>query len=181
MKNKFEIGDRVRYRGMRRFGVVEVLFGNECFVLWDKKYHMWVSSNWYDSDWNFRKQIITDSSKISSDLIGFPLLISIYDIGLHDSTLTNGNDILFTKSDGITKLPHEIQYFDKTYNSTHAQLIAWVKTDLSSSIGTSIYLYYNNSAAADQQNITGVWDDNYDVVQHLGETSGEYSSLFYII
>ena len=33
------------------------------------------------------------------------------------------------------------------------------------------YLYYNNSAASDNQNPTDVWDSHYELVWHMNETS----------
>jgi MSHA biogenesis protein MshQ len=82
---------------------------------------------------------------------------------------SDGTDILFTASDGTTKLDHELEL----YNSTTGQVIAWVRIPtLSASADTSIYIYYGNAAASNQQNPTEVWDTNFKLVQHLKESSG---------
>ncbi|GAG83782.1 unnamed protein product, partial [marine sediment metagenome] len=58
-----------------------------------------------------------------------------------------------------------------TYNSTHAQLMAWVRVPyLSATVDTNISLYYSNSTMSSRQNQTGVWDDSYKGVWHLQET-----------
>jgi hypothetical protein len=84
---------------------------------------------------------------------------------------SDGTDILFTASDGVTKLNHELEF----YNSTNGQVIAWVQlSSLSPTADTAIYIYYGNASAADQQNKNGTWDSNYLGVWHLpnGTTLG---------
>ena len=77
---------------------------------------------------------------------------------------SNGNDILFTASDGASKLNHEIE----SYNAATGQLIAWVNVPtLSASVNTVIYVYYGNGTAGNQQNPGGVWDSNFEGVWHL--------------
>ena len=50
----------------------------------------------------------------------------------------------------------------------------WVKIPSLKTGTTSICMYYNNDGADSGENVTGVWDDNYRMVQHLQETSGEH-------
>ncbi|MFX0052834.1 MAG: DUF2341 domain-containing protein [Candidatus Hermodarchaeota archaeon] len=101
----------------------------------------------------------------------FPVLISIMDSDLHDDVQSNGNDIAFAND--TAWLDHEIELFDQDYNSTHAQLIAWIRIpDLSTSEDTIIYLYYGNSTMGSQQNPNSVWDNNFKGVWHLCESSG---------
>src|SRR5205823_209510 len=77
-------------------------------------------------------------------------------------------DLLFTASDGLTKLSHELE----NYNPVTGQLIVWVAIpSLSPGADTTIYAYYGNSGATDQQNKAGVWDSNYVGVWHLGNGS----------
>ncbi len=122
--------------------------------------------------WNRRKQITIDHTKVSgsSSLTNFPLLFSTTDAEL--KTLANGGyvgksdgtDIVFTSSDGQTKLDYELE----KYSSTTGETLAWVKIPtLSTSTDTTLYVYYGNSSASDQQNKTGVWDSNFKAVYHL--------------
>jgi hypothetical protein len=76
----------------------------------------------------------------------------------------DGTDILFTASDGITKLDYELE----SYNSATGQVVAWVRLpSLSPTTDTSIYAYYGNPSAPNQQNKIAVWDSNYKLVWHL--------------
>ena len=82
-----------------------------------------------------------------------------------------GYDIVFTASDGVTKLSHEIEKFDRAAGD----LVAWVKVPyLSSGADTTIYMYYGNGTVGSQQDVANVWDANYEVVHHLQETSGQH-------
>jgi len=101
----------------------------------------------------------------------FPFLISILDSDLHDHVnQSNGNDIAFAND--TDWLDHEIEIFNQTYSSTHAQLVAWVRIpSLSTSINTTIYLHYGNATMTFQENPANVWS-TYNSVWHLKERSG---------
>ncbi len=120
-------------------------------------------SDWYDAAWPSRKAITINSGQVNGTLTNFPLLYSVTDANLIGTTQLNGNDILFTASDGVTKLNHEIESFD----STTGTLVAWVRVPQLGA-GTLIYAYWGNSAAPNQQSAAGVWDSNFDMVQHFG-------------
>lgn len=139
-------------------------------VLSNKK----VDAAWYSTGgtWTNRKSIVVDHSKVSgtTTLTNFPMLVSVIDPDLKHTShggkvgKTDGTDILFTSSDGSTKLDHEIE----KYASTTGELIAWVKIpSLSPTTTTSTYIYFGNSGASDQQNVSGVWDASYLGVYHL--------------
>ncbi|MCP4332870.1 MAG: LamG domain-containing protein, partial [Gammaproteobacteria bacterium] len=55
------------------------------------------------------------------------------------------------------------------FDETTGELRVWVKTDLSGSVDTNIYMYFGNAASGPQENIPGVWD-NYVGVYHLSES-----------
>ena len=116
------------------------------------------------------KEIIIDHTKVSGteDLLNFPVLISSFDVDLHNKVQVDGDDIAF--SNGVSWLDHEIELFNQTYNSTHAQLVAWVRIPrLSTSTNTGIRMYYGNSTMGAQENPTGVWDSNYEFVLHMNQ------------
>ena len=122
--------------------------------------------DWFDQDWLYRKQIVIDSDLVEGDLQDFPFLISNTDEDLRRNALSDGSDIIFTAADGVT----EINYERKLYDDTNGQLIAWVKTNLSSSADTFLYMYYGNSGIAyDHSTTTGVWDTDYIGVWHMDE------------
>lgn len=116
--------------------------------------------------WGYRKNITIDKSRVSGTLSDFPVLISLAsDSDLQAHAQTTGNDILFTSSDGTTKIPHEIE----KYTGSTGALIAWVKVPVvQSSANTTIFMYYGNSSAANQQDTSDVWT-NYKAVWHLSE------------
>ncbi|MFX1461537.1 MAG: DUF2341 domain-containing protein, partial [Promethearchaeota archaeon] len=127
---------------------------------------------------NYYKEIIIDSSKVmgSTDLINFPLLLSIYDSDLRTEVQFNGNDIAF--HNGTNWLDHEFELFKKDFNTTHARLIAWIRIPyLSNSTDTKIYMYYGNSTMGSQQNPEGVWDNNYYAVYHMNQDPSVSSVL----
>jgi len=74
--------------------------------------------SWYDTGWGYRKKITIDHTKVSGTLTDFPVYVEFTD---NDLRLTysgghvgksNGGDILFTASNGVTKYSHELQNYD---------------------------------------------------------------------
>lgn len=129
---------------------------------------------WYNASWTNRKPITIDHTRVagSSNLINFPVLISLTDSSLKSLVdggnvgKNDGTDILFTAADGITKLNHELE----TYSPTTGQMIAWVQVpSLSPAANTVLYMYYGNTSAGDQENKQGVWDNTFAGVWHLAD------------
>jgi Peptidase family C25/Concanavalin A-like lectin/glucanases superfamily/Domain of unknown function (DUF2341) len=100
----------------------------------------------------------------------FPVLVRLTDPTLQmapSGSVQTGQDILFTASDGVTKLDFEIEQYDGTTGT----LVAWVRVP-SLDTTTQIYLYYGDATViCSQQNRTGVWDSSFREVFHLGETT----------
>ena len=128
---------------------------------------------WYNTDWQYRKEIIIDHMKVAADQTNFPVLIDLTDVNLKTKAQSNGADILFTDQNKV-KLSHEIEQYD----DTTGRLIVWVNVPyLSSSTSTTLYMYYGNPSCGNQQNSTAMWDPNYKLVMHLNEeTSIHYDS-----
>jgi hypothetical protein len=136
-----------------------------------------VCSSWYDTDWGYRKKITIDNTEVStvssSDLTNFPVLINRTDADWRDSgnggkvEQADGGDIVFTASDTLTKLDHEVEFYDETTG----ELVAWVEMPtVSASTDTDIYIYYGNTnGIADQWDVAGTWDSNFAGVWHLNE------------
>ena len=135
------------------------------------------AQGWYNTGgtWNYRKAITIDFTKVpNTDQSNFPVLVSLTaDAALSAHALASGNDILFTLSDGTTKIPYQRESY------AGGTLTAWIQVPtLSHTANTVIYMYYGNSVAGDQQQAAGVWDATYAAVYHLSEpgagTAGEY-------
>ncbi|MBP7842409.1 DUF2341 domain-containing protein [Candidatus Woesebacteria bacterium] len=144
----------------------------------DQKHYRWRNDNggeediagtsWYSEDWLYRKKLTIDATLVSGsgDLTNYPALISFTDSDLSAEALSTGNDILFTSSNGTTKLNHEIE----NYVSGTGTIVAWVNIPtLGGSTDTEIYVYYGNAAASNQETITSTWNSNYTMVWHLNE------------
>ena len=127
---------------------------------------------WINNSWTGRKPIVVNHTQVSgsSNLTSFPILFSVTDPSLRNSAnggsvaQTNGNGILFTAADGVTKLNHELE----SYNPATGQVIAWVSVPtLSYTADTVLYVYFGNAGATNQQNPTQVWDSGFQGVWHL--------------
>ncbi|MFA5101701.1 MAG: DUF2341 domain-containing protein, partial [Candidatus Thermoplasmatota archaeon] len=122
---------------------------------------------WYNLNWAHRKLITINHTQISTNLLNFPVLISLpADANLAAQAQADGDDILFTDASGM-KLNHEIE----TYQSATGRLIAWINIPvLASQTDTDLYLYYGNSVSGNQQNPQGTWNAEYLMVHHMEET-----------
>ena len=136
---------------------------------------------WANESWLYRKKITVNSAKVSGSgtLTDFPILVSRTDPEWKTTTNggnvfhDNGNDFMFTLDDGTTKLDHEIE----SYDTPSGELNAWVRIpSLSGTSDTDIYVYYGCASCGPQENVYGVWDDNYVAVYHLHETSGYHNN-----
>ncbi len=120
------------------------------------------------SGYTRRKKITIDNANVDSDLTNFPLLVKITndsDIGADIDS--NGYNIRFTSSDGLTLLKYERQSFSVN-GSNQATGIFWVKVPtVSGSIDTDIYIYYKSASPSDGQDAANVWDSNFVAVYHL--------------
>ncbi|MFC1510716.1 DUF2341 domain-containing protein, partial [Candidatus Omnitrophota bacterium] len=113
------------------------------------------SASWYNASWTNRKLVTIDCAMTpNADQSNIPVLIyTATETDLAADAQTDFDDVLFTTADGAkTKLDHEIEGYD----SGTGELTAWVEIPtLGYSADTNIYMYYNNSAAANQQDING--------------------------
>ncbi len=85
----------------------------------------------------------------------------------------NGWDIIFSSdAAGNNKLDHEIESYDPATGTINF----WVRVPLLSHLAdTVIYVQYGSgSVLTSQENKTGVWDSNYQMVLHMGEAAAPY-------
>ncbi|PNX47705.1 MAG: hypothetical protein BV459_03880 [Thermoplasmata archaeon M11B2D] len=121
---------------------------------------------WWNPQWNYRKLLTMNTTRISGTLLNFPVLIQLTDSDLAAHAQPTGDDLVFVLyNDNVTTLAHEIEYYNIGI------LYAWVNIPyLSNTTTTKIWMYYGNPTCPSQENITGTWDGNYLMVQHLNET-----------
>lgn len=73
----------------------------------------------------------------------------------------NGYDIIFTTTDSLYRLDHQIE----TYDPTTGDFTAWVRIPtLSSTVDTSFRMYYGNPTISTPTETTAVWDSNHKAV-----------------
>jgi len=123
-------------------------------------------ASWYSDNWHFRKKLTIDAGQVSgsSNLTDFPVLVSLTDGDLKTLAQDDGDDIVFTTSNGSTPLKHEIESYSE------GTLVAWVKIPtLSYNTDTVIYMYYGNTSTPATEDPANVWDSNYKGVWHLSE------------
>lgn len=130
---------------------------------------------WYNSSWTYRKEISIDSSYVGSDLTDHPLYIDLGDANfsnLHSNCKSDGSDIVLTSSNGTTKLDRELVWINTTAGTGEL----YVRTNISSSSATKIYIYYGN-AGASETNSTGTWRSEYKLVSHY-QTNADNSTSY---
>ncbi|MBD3248811.1 DUF2341 domain-containing protein [Candidatus Woesearchaeota archaeon] len=124
-------------------------------------------SSWWDDDWDYRKEIVISDNKIAADLQDFPLFIKLNSSNFNFSDAkSDGEDIRFT-DESNNNLSYELERWDST--SENAEI--WVNMPyLNSTANNTIYIYYGNPAALDNQDPSSVWNSNFLGVWHLSES-----------
>jgi len=118
----------------------------------------------YDTNWNYYRECYIDSSKIDNTLGNFPVLIVIPS---NVSSVADGGNSLRFFDENMNPFNYEIELWNVSGDS-----FIWVNvTSVNSLSNTLFYMFYNNSAASDNQNPTGVWDINYSMVLHMNGSS----------
>jgi hypothetical protein len=148
----------------------------------ENKYNVTVISNdgtdttildpsWWNFSWDKRMKITFDNSDQGENLTNFPVLIKLNNSRInYANTQNSGEDIRFLDDDGSTEPPYEIELWNESGES-----FVWVNVPQIDGSSTTdfIYMYYNNSAASDGQNVTGTWINDYGGVWHMNELDGQ--------
>ena len=131
--------------------------------------------SWYSNSWGYRTAFTINTSKVGTTtaLSNFPFGISTTSPAFAYTSFgghmgkTDGTDIVITDSDGTTKLSHELEY----YASSTGQVVLHFKytNTVPTTSTTTLYMYYGNSGASDQQDRTNVWDSNFKIVLHMNQ------------
>ena len=120
--------------------------------------------NWLNAQLQKRISVTINGGEVPTTLTDFPLLINETFPELIGSSIPQ---LRFASTDDI-QLEYEIEKFD----TITGELIAWIKKPTVSD-GDIIYIYYDNSfSPVDEQDSTAVWSNNFVVVQHLAQPSG---------
>ena len=123
--------------------------------------------DWWNEEWEYRKQITINHDMVTGDLQNFPVLISVVSSDFSNHSQYDGDDFVFVSEDNSNIYSHEIELYD----SSSGKLVAWVNIiSLLSHIDTILYLYYGNPNCSSQQDPENVWDSDFIHVWHLGES-----------
>jgi biopolymer transport protein ExbB len=117
---------------------------------------------WFDQgDWATRRPLTVDAGLVATTLADYPLLVQLADTDLGLGTQNDGDDLVFVAADGVTRLDHEIEAWDRGSGT----LTAWVRIPiLDATDDTEIFLYLDNPSAVDQSDPEGVWGPDADLV-----------------
>jgi hypothetical protein len=135
------------------------------------------TDNWWDCNFAFRMKITFNNSAVNENLINFPtpIVFGNSQANFWSHVQTSGNDIRFVDADNTTELYYELEQFDHITDN----MVAWTKVPQvdSGSTTDSIWIYYGNDTCGfdSYKNASSVWENNYEMVLHLQETSGYYN------
>ncbi len=127
--------------------------------------------------YGYYRTIIIDHTKVPGNLTNHPFLFNT----THNDLRSTGNgghvvsgafgyDIIFSPDPaGTTKYDHEIEKYD----GATGEFIAHVRIPaISSSVDTVFYIIYGDpDVTTSRENITGVWDANFLMVQHMRDAT----------
>lgn len=124
------------------------------------------SLTWWNTGWAKRIRIDINNLDQATSFTDQPLLVILSSSVINYSDFKiAGADVRFVASDDTTQIDHEIEQWS-TLGTSHL----WVRVPsiVASTFNNYIYIYYNNPAAPDGQNKTGIWI-NFWAVWHLNE------------
>lgn len=138
----------------------------------------------FPDDWQMKCLLTVDKTKVAADQSNFPILFTVanlpatmFDADGYAPALNGGGDIRFTSDiDGTTQLPCEVVSFVTNNNPALGTAEIWVKSNVSSSTDTTLYVWWGKSgetqpAPSDTYGSENVWDTNYKMVLHMNGAS----------
>lgn len=120
------------------------------------------AGTWFDQgDWGARYPLVVESDLVAGPLTDYPLLVQLTNPAFTADAQADGDDLVVTAADGTTRLDHQLERWDPLTG----ELTAWVRLPaLGDATDTVLYLYLDNPTAVDQQDATGVWGPDADLV-----------------
>jgi biopolymer transport protein ExbB len=129
----------------------------------------------YASAWSGHKNVIVNTSAtqggaaVNNNIIGFPVLVRLgtADSVIFNQALATGADLRFTKSNNSTRLPHQIE----TWNKAGRTAAVWVLMDTvyGNQNAQHIRMHWGNASAADSSNGAKVFGtaNGFQAVWHM--------------
>ncbi len=140
--------------------------------------------------WKRKCKLSIDPTYIDGNLSGFPVLANALNLPTEMFSLDgpfgakpDGSDIRFTSDQaGLNQLPVEVVGFNLNVVPALGTAEVWVKVPtVSSSLFTDIWVWYANPdatlpAAGSDFGSESVWDSDYEIVLHLGDSVDDSTS-----
>ncbi len=145
----------------------------------------------YPTGWNRRCEIVIDHTKVTANQTAFPVLLiasnfpnEMVTTGGGNAAQSDGGDIRFsTDTAGASRLACEIVTFVQNATPSLATAEIYVPVTISSSVDTSIYVWYNAGGGQTQPAANAafgsqaVWDSSTSAVFHLPDVTGGAGSV----
>ena len=109
--------------------------------------------SWLSSSWQYRSAVSIANAG-GTTLTGYQLNVVLGSGFDFTKAQSNGGDIRFTASDGVTLLP----YWIESWNAGSSSASLWVKVPSIPAAGATVYLYYGNSSATSASNGNTTFD-----------------------
>lgn len=134
------------------------------------------SAEWWNSDWQFRKELSFDLSAAGANIPASPanvpvlVRLSLANFAFFADAKADGSDLRFMAGDDRTPLKFHIERFD----AQSQMAFVWVLVPrLTGGAATDkIYLYYGNESATAASDAAGSYDANQALVYHFGAPAG---------
>jgi hypothetical protein len=139
----------------------------------------------FPTGWNRQCALVIQHGQVSANATAFPVLITndsgclpaeMVTLGGGNAAQSNGGDIRFSSdAGGSAQLPCEIVIWTQNATASLAVAEIWVPVTISSSVDTTIYVWYNAGGGQTQPGAgttfgsQAVWDSNYLTVLHLAD------------
>jgi hypothetical protein len=131
----------------------------------------------YATAWSGHKYVIVNSvtAGIGAAVVKFPLLVRLDSThaAIFTQAKSGGADLRFTKTDNVTRLPHQID----SWNATARTAAIWVLVDTipASRNNFALRIHWGNAGAADSSNGARVFDTAlaFQAVWHMSGSTDE--------
>lgn len=126
------------------------------------------SINWWNTSYDDRTMITINSSLVEEGtLTDFPVLLKLENCSRTSGNVqADGGDIVFIDwDDNTTKVAHEIESFSD--DGTYVNATIWINHTIAAGTTEKLWMYFDNSTVANQENPPAVWDQYYEAVYHM--------------
>lgn len=132
------------------------------------------ATNWYAPEFAYRRTITTDNTKITTDETNAVVTYQFNGVGdnIWSNAQADGDDILFTNTDGIAKLNHSLEWYDA---GNERLLVQIGIPDLDADAPQAFYMYYGDATAPAQEDPTQTFPSTYALFYDMtpASASGE--------